>query len=68
MSRILGWKVADARTSGMLYKAFVRAILLFSLETWVMTPRIGRTLGGFRLRVTRRLEGMQPQRDMEGRW
>ena len=52
----------------MLYKAFVRAILLFILETWVMTPRIGRTLGGFRLRVTRRLEGMQPQRDMEGRW
>ena len=38
-------------THGNLYRAVVQATLLFGAETWVMSPMIGRTLGGFHLRM-----------------
>ena len=31
---------------GNFFKAVVQAVLLFGLETWVMTPRMVRSLGG----------------------
>ena len=45
--RILGWERSDPRTSGTFYKAVVQVTLLFVSETWVVTPRTGRILGGF---------------------
>ena len=53
-------ELADAQMPGNLYKLFIQAVLLFSLETWVVTPCIGRMLGGFHHRVSRRLTGNQP--------
>ena len=41
--------------------------LLFGSDTWVVTPRIGRTLGGFHHRMALRLAVMQPKQNMEGR-
>ena len=46
----------------------VQATLLFRVETWVMSPRIGNTLGRLHHRVVHRLYKMQPRRDMAGRW
>ena len=57
-SKILGWERADARISSTLYKEVVQETLLFVLLTWVTTPKIGRTLGGFHHRVDRCLLGI----------
>ena len=44
----------------------VYAIPLYGSETWVMSPRIGRTLGSFHHRVVHRLTGWQPRRRTDG--
>ena len=51
----------DAQTSGTFYKAAIQATILFRSYTWVMTPRIGRTLGGFHHRMAHYLAGMKPR-------
>ena len=43
-----------------------QANLLFGSETWVATPRIGRTLGGFHHRMDHRLVVMQPKQNIVG--
>ena len=58
MSHILGKEGADPRTAGDFYKAVVKVTLLFGSESWVMSSKIGRNLGGFRHRVTHRLANM----------
>ena len=52
---------------GTFYKAVVWETLLFGLKTWLISPRIGRTIGRFHYRVDLRLAGIQPMRDMSGR-
>ena len=68
MSSILGREGEYPCTSSKFYKAMVQATLLFGAETWVMYPKIGRTLGGFHHRVALCLEKMQLRRYMTGRW
>ena len=46
----------------------IHVVFMLGLETWVMTPIIGRTLGLFRHRVDPCLAGMQPKWDMAGQW
>ena len=38
------------------FKAIVQSVLLFCAETWVVTPRMGRVLGGFQDQVERQLK------------
>ena len=38
---------SQSRVSGTFFKAVVQAFLIFGAETWVMTPCIGQSLGGF---------------------
>ena len=47
MTRILSREGAEPRVSGFLFKAMVQAVLVFGSETWVVTPCMGRVLGGF---------------------
>ena len=68
LSRIIGQEGVDPHTSGNFYIAVVQAILIFGAETWVIYPRIGKTLGGLHHRVSRRLAGMHPWWDMTGGW
>ena len=68
LSRLLGREVADSRTSGIIYVAVVQAILLYGLETWLMTSRILKFLGGFHHRVAHRMMGGQHQRGRYGGW
>ena len=56
------------QTSGMFYATVVQAILLYGLETWIMSPWIGKALGGFHHRVVWRLTGWMPQRNFDGTW
>ena len=60
LSRMLGWEGVYSQTSGMFYTAVVQEILLYGLEAWVMSPRIGKALGGFHHWLIRRLMGRTP--------
>ena len=68
LSRILRREGGDPRRSGNFYKAVIQLSLLFDAETWVMSPSIGMTLGGFHHKVARRLAGMRPMLDTMARW
>ena len=68
LTRILSREGADARTSGQIYLAVVQLVQLYGSETWVMTPYIGRVLGGFHHRLAHRLTGRQPWRGRDGVW
>ena len=50
MSRILSREGAAPQVSGFFFKAVVQAVLLFGAETWVVTPCMGKAVGGFRPR------------------
>ena len=52
----------------MFLKAVFQVDLLFGSYTWVMTPHMGRSLGGFQHRVARRITGRHLKRWMGGRW
>ena len=53
---------------GQIYLAVGQSIFLYGSEKWVMTPRIGRVLGGFHHKVARRLTGRQPRLGRDGLW
>ena len=46
---------------GTFFKAVKQAVLLFGVETWVLTPNMERALSSFQHRVARRLTGRQPR-------
>ena len=46
----------------------VQAVLLFGVETWVVTHRMGKNLGGFQNQVTRGMTGRLPRMTLDGRW
>ena len=46
----------------------MQAVLLFGLETWVITLRMCQALEGFQHRVSIRITGIHPQRLLVGIW
>ena len=50
------------------FRAVIQTILLFGLWKWVVTPHIGRTLGGFHNRESRWLTVMQTWRWNDRSW
>ena len=68
MLHILGREVSDPENYREFYKAVVQATILFREESWVMYPRIGRTLDGFHHRLDPRMANMNPKRYVTGRW
>ena len=63
----MGREGEDARMLGLFYVAVVQVVLMYGSETWVMSPRIGRTLCGFHNRAVCRLTGWRIRRKMGGR-
>ena len=63
---ILGGEGANPRVSGMFFKAVVKAVLIFGLEMWVLTPRMGRPLEIFQHGVEKWITGRQLKRREEG--
>ena len=52
----------------LFFKAVVLAVLLFGSGTWVVTPRMGKDLGGFQAQVERRLTVRLLWRTPYGKW
>ena len=48
--------------------AVVQAVLLFGAATWVLTPRLEKSLEGFHHRAVRRMVGMGPKPQRDGTW
>ena len=46
MLLILSSEGAAPWVSGFFFKALVQVVLLFGEETWFVTPRMGKSLGG----------------------
>ena len=65
LTRVMIREGADVWTLGEIYLAVVQSVMMSVLETWVMTPHIGRVLGRFHYRVNRRLTGKQPRQDKD---
>ena len=63
----MGRERSNAWTSRSSFKAVVKDTLLFGSKNWLMNPRVGWNLEGFRKRVDQFLAGMRPQRDIMGR-
>ena len=63
MLRILIREGATPWVSGLFFKDVIQAVLLFGAETWVVTPRMGKDLGGFQTQVSIRLTGTAPAED-----
>ena len=68
MERVLGREGGDLRVSGFFFKSMAQAVLLLGSETWVVTPRIGRALGGLPDQVGRHLAGRLPRHKTDGKW
>ena len=68
MPEIYSREGADPRVSGFKKKSVVQAVLLFSAETWVVTPRMGRVLGGLQDQVARRLTGRILRHKTDRKW
>ena len=68
LHRSLGRKGVENWISGRFYVAFVQVILLFGLETWVVTLQIKCMLGGFHHRVAKKILGKIPQQWAYGSW
>ena len=60
LKRIMSREGAYKRVSGNVFKAVVQQVLLFGEETWVLTPRIERSLNSFMHGAARRITGRQP--------
>ena len=48
--------------------ALVQAVILFGSETWVMTPRLEKSLEGFRHWAVWHMAGMVSKRQQDGTW
>ena len=53
MTRILSREGERPRVFGFFFKSVVQSVLLFGVETWVLTPCMGRVLGDFQNQVVR---------------
>ena len=53
---------------GEFFKAVVQQLLLFGVETWVVTPRIEWVLNSFMHGAARRITGRQTQIGWDGKW
>ena len=68
LTRILGREGASLGVSGILCKTVLQAVLIFGSKTWLVTPRMGRSLGGFQHRVSRWITGRQTKQQSDGSW
>ena len=65
--RILSREGVAPQVSGFFFKAVIQVVLIFGAETWVVTPRMGKSLGGFQTQVEIWLTEQLPQRTTDGK-
>ena len=67
MQRIISRERANKRVSGNFFKAVVQQVLLFGVDTWVVTPRMEWALNSFMHGSAIRITGRQPRRGWDGK-
>ena len=67
-TRVLGRKGAYPKVSQAFYTAVTQAVFLFGAETWVLTPRMEKTLENFQSRAAMKITGRQPRRRKDKSW
>ena len=68
LARILGREGADPKVSRNLYISVTQQVLLFGVESWVLTKRMEAALDAFQGRVARRLSGRMTRHGRDGKW
>ena len=68
LARVLGREGADPKVSRSFYTAVTQQVLLFGVETWVLTKKMESALDTFQGRVASRLTGQQNRRGRDGKW
>ena len=53
ISMILSMEGVYPKALGLFFKAFMKAVLIYGSEKWVITPRVKWVLGSFQQRVAR---------------
>ena len=64
---MLGHEGAYSRTSGKFYEAVIQSLLLFRLDSWVITPQILQELGSIHHQKSRRISSQITQLQ-NGKW
>ena len=64
----MGREGASPRVLGIFFKAVVQVVLILRSETWGINPHMGRSLGFFQHRVSRKFTGRQTKRQMDETW
>ena len=67
LTKILIKEWTDKRVSGKFFRLVVQQVLLFGVETWLMTPRIERALESFMHGSACSITGRQLQRWWDGK-
>ena len=67
ISRVLRAENTSTRVCGMFYKATVQSVLLFGIETWLLSPAALQRLAGFHVKAARRMTGLLPKK-VGGSW
>ena len=68
VSFVLRREGLSPRQGAMFYKAIVQSVLLYGVETWVLTKSMMNILKGFHYRVARKLSGFHARPLGGGRW
>ena len=68
MKIILSREGVETRVSGFFFKAVVQVVLLSGSENWVVTPYMGRSLGGFQYQVAQPLMGSLLRQKPDRKW
>ena len=65
---ILRWEGEDPITSASFYRAVVQAVLLFGLETWILSAAMEKRIAGVRVGFLQQVTGKRANRRMDETW
>ena len=68
LENLLGREGADRRITGRSYVAVVQAVLIFGSKTWLLIPRLDKSLESFHHCVVWRMAVMGPKRQQDRTW
>ena len=68
LARVLGREGADPKVLSFFYTSVTHVVLLFGVETWVLTPCMEKDLDSFQFRVARKITGRQPRQKKDRSW
>ena len=68
MGKMLWREGEEPRVSTIFYWAVVQAVLLFGVETWVLSEAMSRKLEGVHVGFLRQITGKREVRGKDGTW